>query len=83
MSKRRQPGDIVRRKPGSCFVGSAEPELVRLTDETDGKLHGIDSCLICDDLECQEWANAQVVGAENEWMYHLSECQMEDTEGKS
>ena len=80
MSKRRQPGEIVRRCPGSCFCGSASPspELVRLTDELDGDLH--DStfpCPLCDDPDCREWANVQIVGTSG-WMCHLSECEMED-----
>ena len=81
MSKRRQPGEIVARKPGSAFVGSGEPRLVRLTDETNGELHDIDSCLgLCDDPNCQEWANVQIVAGprKSRWMCHLSECMMED-----
>lgn len=81
MSKRRRPGEIVKRQPGSCFVGAAEPELVRLTDESDGELHAVETwCSLCDDPDCQEWANVEIVSGEfaGEWMCHLSECQMED-----
>lgn len=82
-SKRRRPGEIVRRKPGSCFVGSAEPSLVRLSDESDGDLHYVDSCMLCDDPKCQEWGNVQIVDWPHKggWMHHLSECQMEDADG--
>lgn len=82
MSTRRYPGEIVRRAPGSCFVGAAEPELVRLTDAGDGELHNVEcwGCAICDDADCREWANAQVVtGAyAGDWLCHLSECLMMD-----
>lgn len=81
MSKRRQPGDVVARKPGSAFCGSGEPRLVRLSDERDGELHDIDSCLgLCDDPDCQEWANVQIMAGPHNgnWMCHLSECMMED-----
>lgn len=77
MSKRRQPGEIVRRCPGSCFCGSPDPELVRLTDESDGELHDIQPCMVCDDPDCREWANVQIAGTDR-WMCHLSECEMED-----
>lgn len=78
MSKRRSPGDIVKRKPGSCFIGNEYPQIVRLSDSKDGDLHYIDSCPLCDDPECQEWANVHIVGIEDGWLFHLSECQMED-----
>lgn len=80
MSKRRQPGEIVRRLPGSCFCGSPTPELVRLTDSSDGELHDCSQpCMVCEDPECREWANVQVVDT-GRWMFHLSECEMEDRE---
>jgi hypothetical protein len=82
MSKRRRPGEIVARRPGSCFCGSVEPALVRLSDESDGELHDCDHpCMMhCGDDDCVEWANVQVVGGEHDggWMYHLPECQMSD-----
>jgi hypothetical protein len=80
MSERRNPGDLVRRKPGSCFIGASEPALVRLTDASDGDLHDIDACMMdCGDPDCREWANAQVVGGPyaGGWVFHLAECQME------
>lgn len=83
MSKRRKPGEIVKRVPGSCFLGAEEPSLVRLTDESDGDMHYMDTyCFLCDDPDCTEWANVQVVGGPHngEWLCHLSECRMEDAE---
>ena len=38
MSKRRNPNDVVRRLPGSCFLGSGEPSHVRLAGPGDGAL---------------------------------------------
>ena len=83
-SKRRRPGEIVRRKPGSCFVMAGEPSLVRLSDESDGRLPYVDSCMVCDDPECREWGNVQIVDGpyKGQWMCHLSECQMEDDKTK-
>lgn len=84
MSKRRQPGELVVRKASSGFCGSPKPRLVRLSHPSDGPLHeeAADAwrCFICDDSECREWANVQIVGGPHggEWMYHISECQMDD-----
>jgi hypothetical protein len=84
MSQRHKPNEIVRRRPGSCFLGAAEPALVRLTGPEDGELHESDQpCMLgCGDDECVEWANVQVVGGEHsgKWLCHLSECEMEDVE---
>ena len=80
MSKRRQPGEIVKSIPGNAFSPSKVPEFVRLTDERDGSLHYVDYGY-CDDPDCQEWGNVQIVGGlhHGEWMFHLEECYMEDT----
>ena len=98
MSKRRKPGEIVRRAAGSGFVGSQEPELVRVPE---GKTYEYDvktgpdgnflpeenlggeatPCLLgCGDPYCREWANLEIVSGphKGEFMYHISECQMED-----
>lgn len=85
---RRQPNEIVRRKPGSCFLGAAEPSIVRLSGPADGALYEGDSrdnympCVICDNPDCIEWANVQIVDGEHKggWLCHLSECEMEDWE---
>jgi hypothetical protein len=82
MSKRRVAGEIVRRAPGSGFCGSAEPELIRVptgatyVDEADPCMMG------CGDDECREWANVEIVSGEHagHFMYHISECQMADSE---
>jgi hypothetical protein len=80
MSKRRKPNEIVRRTPGSCFLGAAEPAIVRLSGPEDGELHDCNHpCMLgCGDNACVEWANVQVVGGEHAWLCHLAECQMED-----
>ena len=77
----RRPREVIARRAGSCFCGSGEPRLIRLSDESDGVLHDIDSCLgLCRDPYCQEWANVQIIEGPHRsgWMCHLSECQMED-----
>lgn len=54
---------------------------MRLSDETDGGLHGIDPCVgLCSDPHCREWANVQIIEGPHrgDWMVHLSECEMED-----
>lgn len=69
--------------PNSCFLGAEEPSIVRLTDETDGDMHHVEAwCSICDDPDCQEWANVQIVEGpyKGEWLCHLCECEMEDCE---
>jgi len=80
MSTRRKPGEIVRRSPGSGFVGSSEPQLVKVpggdtyTDEADPCMMG------CGDQECREWANLEIMSGAHtgEFMFHISECQMGD-----
>jgi hypothetical protein len=76
MSTRRKPGEIVRRKPGSGFCGSAEPQLVKVPE---GRAYEAD-CVIsngawkanpggeasvcmmgCGDPECREWANLEIM----------------------
>lgn len=79
---RRYPGEIVRRKPGSAFLGAAEPGLVRLSDARDGALHRVESwpCSACGRDACTEWANVQIVTGEHRghWLCHLLECEMAD-----
>ena len=77
MSKRRKPGEIVSRRPGSGFCGSADPQLVKVPE---GKPYEMDcvrgpdgrwranaggeasSCMVgCGDPECREWANVEIV----------------------
>jgi hypothetical protein len=79
MSKRRKPGEVVRRKPGSGFVGSASPEFVRVPDEPIEDWH---PCILsCGDDDCREYENLEVVGEhDGATMCHISECQMEDVE---
>lgn len=76
MSKRRKPGDTVRRSPGSGFLGAAEPSLLRISE---GELP--DPCILgCGDPDCQEWANLEILEGEfkGEFLYHISECCLGD-----
>lgn len=78
MSKRRQPGEIVRRQPGSGFIGSDVPSFIQVPE---GKAYENDCvkdengewkvnpggeatvCMYqCGDDECREWANLKIVG---------------------
>jgi len=77
MSKRRSPGEIVKRKAGSGFVGSEEPSLVKVPDgktyefdtikDPDGKWMANEGgeashCMMfCEDPECREWANLEIM----------------------
>lgn len=75
MSRRRSPGDVVQRAPGSGFVGSPEPSKVRICDDPP------DPCLLgCGDPACREWPNLEVVEGpfKGNYLYHVSECQMSD-----
>ena len=76
MSKRRKAGDVVIRTPGSGFIGSAEPEKIKLIPEEDN-----DYCVLeCGDKNCREWADCEVVDGpyKGQFVYHMSECQMKD-----
>lgn len=75
MSQRRKAGEVVKRKPGSCFLGSEEPSLVRLVGESD------DWCLLSyGDNHCREWSNVEIVESDKKGhcLHHLSECEMLD-----
>lgn len=81
MSKRRQVGDIVRKKPGAGFCG--ESCIIRLIElETDPvRLQYPSMCVLkCGDKDCIEWDNAEIL-ENNEvvgYLCHISECEMED-----
>lgn len=79
MSKRRNPYEIVRRRPGSGFVASAEPTLVRVPEEP-AYTDEADPCMLCDDPACREWANLEIINGPHagSHMYHISECEMTD-----
>ena len=80
MSIRRNPGEIVKRKPGSGFIGSAEPELIRVPDGQEYN-EAEPWCMLCLDPDCREYANLEIVNEKfertNNFLYHISECQME------
>ena len=83
MSQRRKPGDLVRRKAGSGFLANSEPTLVRIPVDADPEEETGPCLLGCGDPECQEWANLEVIEdgyapVRDPYLYHISECQMED-----
>ena len=80
MSKRRKPGEVVKRRPGSGFCGAEEPQLVKVPE---GKTYEADcvldatgkwtanpggessTCMMgCGDSACREWANLEVVSGD-------------------
>jgi len=85
MSKRRKPGDIVRRRPGSGFCGADEPSLIRVPTgkayeyscirDGDGEWcvnHGGEAapCMLdCGDEDCREWANLLIVEGPHKGSY--------------
>lgn len=81
MSIRRNPGEVVRRKPGSGFIGGIEPEFVKVPEGENFDNNCI--CMLCDDTECREWSNLEVLDEfgkplePKDYIYHISECEME------
>jgi len=78
MSKRRQLGDIVKKRAGAGYVG--ESLVIKLV-HFDLDYPATDPCFLCDDSACKEWPNVLVMvdGKETEdYCYHVSECEMED-----
>jgi hypothetical protein len=79
MSKRRQPGEIVVRIPGSGFLGSADPAVIQVPEMPNYDEETM-FCMLCDDKQCREWANLKIIGGEHDgkFLFHISECQMKD-----
>jgi hypothetical protein len=77
MSKRRLPGEIVRRKPGSGF--DAEPSLVRLPEMVEFERDS-EMCNLCDDSHCRKFGSVYVTNGRyrGQQLHHISECQMDD-----
>lgn len=73
MTKFRQVGDIVRKKPNAGFVGQSL--IIRLTK-------GFEHCILCTNPHCKEWTNCEILDENNQptgkFCYHVSECEMED-----
>ena len=76
MSKRRHPGEVVRRSAGSGFCSSSEPELIEVPSgeayqmeyiKVDGEWQSnpggeaVHCMLDCGDEDCREWANLRIV----------------------
>ena len=69
MSKKRNSGEIVYKTPGAGFCGDGLVIIVGGEKEP---------CLMCcGDSECSEWSDCLVL-KNGEFVYHVSECQMED-----
>lgn len=77
MSKRREPGEIVIRLSGSCFLGRVDDGLdcVRIPAEGEEGFGEPDPCF-CDDDNCREWPDVQVVCGPHagDLLPHLPEC---------
>lgn len=88
MSKRRNCGENVLKKAHAGF--SKEELVLHIPTISDFKKHGFaysdekedhENCFLCDDPDCVEYANLLIVKdgqVSDEWIYHVSECQMED-----
>lgn len=76
MSKRRQEGEAVwLAERGGC-IGSSVCQQATVHDRS------WMTCLYdCGDEECVEWNN--VKGADGSWSYHVTECDMFDTEAEA
>ncbi len=77
MSTRRKPGDWVRLHPGAGMVGESGRLLAKIQPEADPI-----PCFLCDDPDCQEWANLWTEpdlqnGGVRWTLCHVSECEME------
>lgn len=89
MSIRRKAGDILWKVAGYGFTGRGfKIKIPTLKDFHD---HGFsyqkveedyDQCMMgCNDPECREYANVLALkydGSEDGWVYHVSECQLEE-----
>lgn len=80
MSKRRSPGEVVRRLPGSGFTASEEPYYIRVPDEPEYTTESASCMYGCGDDDCREYTNVRIIGGvhDGEYMYHISECEMTD-----
>lgn len=92
MSKRRQIGDIVRKKTNAGFIGeSLILKILDYGDEEWKKEHPNSSPYMecfgeyrgCKDEECREWITCEIIvdgKLTGNCCYHVSECEMEDLE---
>jgi hypothetical protein len=83
MSKRRKAGEWVRLGPCSGFVLESDRLRAQIQPEADGEW---EPCLLgCGDPDCREWVTLwtepdSLHGGRRWPLYHVSECQMIDTE---
>ena len=80
MSKRRKPGDIVRLKANTGFVGDSDRLPAEIMPEDDPL-----PCMLCDDSDCIEWTTLWTVpdpecNGDRHVLCHVSECRMIDLE---
>lgn len=82
MSQRRRPGEVVRRQPGSGFIGSADPQLIRVPSGADFVVQAYPCSMACGDPECREWTNLEIVEGPHTGAFinHVSECQLLDAD---
>lgn len=76
MSKRRNIGDIVKKKSNAGFC--KEELTVKIVSDNPFSYGG---CFLCSDSDCKEWANCEVIENNKlteQYVYHISECEMED-----
>lgn len=77
MSKRRNAGDVVWKRPNAGFCGQSGLGMIRPDSESD-------ECLLeCGDAGCREWPDVWPLGGDGKPMgggnwCHVSECQMDD-----
>ena len=72
MSKRRKEGDQCWLAARGGCVGSSKTQQGTIHDR------GFPCLLDCGDDHCVEWDNVQV--ADDAWAYHVTECDMFDTQ---
>lgn len=76
MSTRRKPGDVVWKRSGAGFSGTAGLGVIPVGSEPEPCLMG------CGDPDCQEWPDLWAIGAggsaTGENWCHVSECEMLD-----
>ena len=73
MVKHRNVGDIVYKQPNAGFIGVGDMMEIKDDGYDDG-------CFDCEYTECREWNTLWSVEHENGVAYHVSECQMFDSE---
>jgi hypothetical protein len=75
---KRHIGEIVRKKANAGFIG--EVLTIKLVD-IDLEYGPVEhNCFVCNDNDCVEWINCEVIRdgkPTGQYVYHVSECEME------